>query len=109
MAYYDAKEKQWRLAMLRQSKTELIDRLSIAIDRIESLEAELRTLRADYEQMEGHLTRQRDQIQTLRADKERLDWLGVRTGHAQNLFQAWFKCGVGADIRSEIDAVKEKE
>ena len=49
------------------------------------------------------------ELLTLRADKERLDWLGVRTGHAQNLFQAWFKCGVGADIRSEIDAEKEKE
>ena len=73
---------------------------------LEMLREMVELLKGEVRVRDEELAYAEEELRTLRADKERLDWLGVRTGHAQNLFQAWFKCGVGADIRSEIDKAK---
>jgi len=49
-----------------QGTNRAVSTLTMAHNMLSDLEAELRTLRADYGQMEGQLTRQRNQIQSLR-------------------------------------------
>lgn len=114
-----AGSKDMTLSLARKKARRVYGETEKAADAIEQQAAELGALKRDIESLLPDLTAVNVQIEALRADAERLDWL------ARRLFSADFAYGdppicaivfewpatasVGADLRASIDAALRQE